>query len=105
MNVDLVLLKAELEKEIRNIAQREETLRSQLSNLDSVVSFLRENQQISEKCKAGWDGAGSRMVDPNGNPKLENRSSGIKVCPRCDVKVLPTKDGRCPSCQIQFSNR
>ena len=97
MNVDLMLLKAEIEKEIRYIAQREEALRFQLENLQSVVSFLEENEQIGERCRVGTDGY------PNSNPRSQSKSSGIRVCPRCDVKVLPTKDGRCPSCQTEFS--
>ena len=98
MNVDLILLKAEIQKEIENIAQREEALRFQLSNLQNVVSFLAENQQIGEKCKVGI--GGSRANGDVGSP---SRNSGIQVCPRCEVKVLPTKDGRCPSCQTEFT--
>jgi hypothetical protein len=101
MNVDLLLLKAEIEKEIRSIAHREDVLRSQLTNLQSVVSFLHDNQRISQKCRLGEDGSSS--FDSNGDFRASGvKGSGIRVCPRCEVKVLPTKDGRCPSCQVEF---
>jgi len=97
MNVDLVLLKAEIEKEIRIIAQREEAFRAQLENLKSVVSFLEENEEIEKRCRVGADG------DFTATRRPQSKNSGIRICPRCEVKVLPTKDGRCPSCQTEFS--
>jgi hypothetical protein len=101
MNVDLLLLKAEIENEIRDIAHREETLRSHLTNLQSVVSFLHRNQHISQKCQVEKDG--SNPFDSNGDFRSAvAKGIGIQVCPHCEIKVLPTKDGRCPSCQIQF---
>ena len=103
MKVDLILLKAEIEKEIQNVAQREEALRSQLTNLQNVVSFLEENEQIGEKCKVAPGRSQWGLSDSNGDIRSQNRNPGIQVCPRCEVKVLPTKDGRCPSCQTDFS--
>jgi len=103
MNVDLILLKGEIQKEIQNIAQREEALRSQLSNLQNVVSFLAENQQIGEKCKVAPGRSQRGLSDSNGDIRSQNRNPGIQVCPRCEVKVLPTKDGRCPSCQTELT--
>jgi hypothetical protein len=102
MNVNLLLLKTEIEKEIRSIATREEALRSQLINLQSVVGFLRDNERISEKCRVGEDGSRPDVDGSNGDSRASERGSGIKVCPSCDVKVLPTKEGRCPSCQMEF---
>jgi hypothetical protein len=103
MNVNLILLKAEIQKEIRNIAQQEEAYREQLSNLQKVVTFLEKNQEIGDKCRVGPDGTPVSSPDSNGDLRSQNRNSGIQVCPRCEVKVLPTKDGRCPSCQTEFA--
>ncbi len=105
MNVDLRLLKLEIEKEIRNIAHREEFLRSQLSSLSSVVNFLYENHRIRERCNAGSGDGRRDFVDYGSDSRFPGKTSGIRICPRCEVKVLPTKDGRCPSCQIEFSVR
>jgi len=102
MNVDLILLKAELQKEIRGIAQREEALQHHLSDLQKVVSFLKENRQIVERCQVGSNGSREGQIDSSGDIRSQSRGAGIQVCPLCEVKVLPTKDGRCPSCQTEF---
>ena len=101
MNVDLRRLKTEIQKEMLKIAEREEILLSQLSNVQRLVGFLEENQPIQQNCAVGSDGQ-LTQDDSNDSPRSESRKAGIRVCPRCDVKVLPTMDGRCPSCQNQF---
>lgn len=98
MNVDLKALKAEIGRELQMLDERENTLRTQLDCLQSIRSFLEDNQEIGERCLLSPD----QVRFGDGEARSKGKSSGIRICPRCEIKVLPTKDGRCPSCQTEF---
>jgi Mg2+/citrate symporter len=35
--------------------------------------------------------------------RLEQKLSGITICPKCKMKVFPKSDGTCPGCQSKIS--
>lgn len=102
MTVDLKLLQTKIASELQTVSRRKATLNEQLTHLEGLKRFLTENKRPKKRSTSQPEPIKEQPAALRESPPEAEKGPRIRICPQCDIKVLPTREGRCPSCQTSF---